>query len=154
MMMMKRRMFFSPVVHSRPSLVCWAACASWFWTAPPSRPVPRPSGWCVRYFQSSRLPKGVEHVRGRDEDGVTGSLERKYHCLRSWQERDSGETPRKFTGEFSHFNNRTTLQTVYTRQTTKTTHVSSNTWDSDYNKQQHTNNNTTAITHTQLMETQ
>lgn len=36
----------SPVVHSKPSWVCWVVCAFWFWTEPQNHPVLQPWGWC------------------------------------------------------------------------------------------------------------
>lgn len=47
-----------PVCRSRLSWVCWAACAFWSWTAPPTHPDLRPSSLCVRCPPSSRLPVG------------------------------------------------------------------------------------------------
>lgn len=48
----------SPVCRSRLSWVCWAACAFWSWTAPPTHPDLRPSSLCVRCPPSLRLPVG------------------------------------------------------------------------------------------------
>lgn len=35
-----------PVVHSKPSWVCWVVYAFWFWTEPQNHPALQPWGWC------------------------------------------------------------------------------------------------------------
>lgn len=85
----------SPVVHSKPSWVCWGVCAFWFWTEPQNHPALQPLGWCD-HSRSWLPPAEMNPHKGKLVHKIcTANLTLQPHTINSAAENEDNYQPKK-----------------------------------------------------------